>query len=40
MPVYQQSYDDTPEGRLLAEHHLGNIRKYIDDYENRKQKRK
>jgi hypothetical protein len=40
MPVYQQSYDDTPEGRLLAEHHLGNIKKYIDDYEQRKQKRK
>ena len=40
MPAYQASYDDTPEGRALAEYDRVRIEKYIDDYENRKQKKK
>lgn len=35
LPTYQSTYDDTPEGRALAEHHLGQMRKYIADYEKK-----
>ena len=36
LPPYQTSYEDTPEGRSLAEHDLARIRKYIEEYESRK----
>jgi hypothetical protein len=31
MPPYQTSYDDTPEGRSLAEYHMAQIEKYVLD---------
>jgi hypothetical protein len=40
MPPYQSSYDDTPEGREMAERDMERMKKYIDDYEQRKQRRK
>jgi len=30
MPVYQHTYDDTPEGRALAEHDLEKIKNYVE----------
>ena len=29
LPVYQHTYDDTPEGRALAEQHLERIEDYV-----------
>jgi len=29
LPVYQHTYDDTPEGRALAEQHLEKIVDYV-----------
>lgn len=40
MPPYQSSYDDTPEGRSLAEYHMGKIKEYVENYEQRKQRKK
>jgi len=36
MPVYQTTYEDTPEGRALAERDMEKLRKYIEDYEKRR----
>jgi hypothetical protein len=30
LPVYQHTYDDTPEGRALAEHDLEKIKNYVE----------
>jgi hypothetical protein len=30
LPVYQHTYDDTPEGRALALHHLEKIKSYVE----------
>jgi hypothetical protein len=39
MPPYQSSYDDTPEGREMAERDMEQIKKYVEDYENRKKRK-
>jgi hypothetical protein len=39
LPPYQSSYDDTPEGREMAERDMGQIKKYVEDYENRKKRK-
>jgi hypothetical protein len=36
LPTYQATYDDAPEGRALAERHLGQMQKYIEDYEKKR----
>jgi hypothetical protein len=40
LPPYQHTYDDTPEGREMAEMDISRIKKYVEDYENRKQRKK
>ena len=30
LPVYQHTYDDTPDGRALASHHLEKIKIYVE----------
>lgn len=40
LPPYQNTYDDTPDGRSLAEYHMAQVEKYVLDYESRKQKRR
>jgi hypothetical protein len=39
-PQYQHSYNDTPEGRVLAESHLEKIKQYVNDYEQNPSTRK
>ena len=36
LPSYQQSYDDTPEGRKLAERDLARMVQYLSDYEEKR----
>jgi hypothetical protein len=36
MPSYSPTYDDTPEGRALAEHDLGRIRDYVEKHEKKR----
>ena len=40
MPPYQSSYDDTPEGREMAQKDMERVKKYVEDYENRTQRKK
>jgi hypothetical protein len=36
LPRYEHTYDDTPEGRALAERDRERFEKYIEDYEKRR----
>jgi hypothetical protein len=35
-PSHQHTYDDTPEGRSLAEYDMERVRAYLADYETEK----
>jgi hypothetical protein len=39
-PRHQYTYDDTPEGRALAEHDMERIKQYVNDYEQSSASRK
>jgi hypothetical protein len=39
-PSYQYTYDDTPEGRSLAEYDMERVRAYLADYEAEKKGKK
>jgi hypothetical protein len=39
-PSHQHTYDDTPEGRSLAEYDMERVRAYLADYENEKKGKK
>lgn len=34
MPVYQPTYEMTPEGEALANYHLERLQKYVDEHFN------
>lgn len=36
LPPYSPTYDNTPEGRALAEHDLERIRDYMERHEKKK----
>jgi hypothetical protein len=39
-PKYQQSYDDTPEGKSQAVEDMERIKQYVEDYEQNPTSRK
>lgn len=40
LPVYQHTYDDSPEGRALAETHLERIEDYVRRHQKTAKSRK